>query len=316
MSAVCVPGDGGRVLRNRHLEDCVSDTCTGCHPCPEAHCAVCHREHATGACTGCLAVARRNLATIVALWPRLEAEARLGRQATHVGAGIPGGDALVLAAPGATLGGAHGQLAHRLATGLDVSHTNDELRTDPRPALAVLLKWESVWRARHGHLTDLPPTLDRVASYLGEHLHEVARDGSAALASFHDLAATARALEDVLSEGERPEVTRVPCWECGARLVKVYADQVSADHYRCPRCGEVYDRGRYDRAKHDHLASQGAERYVTVADAQAATGRPEKTIRTWAQRQLIATDRDPSTNRLLVWWPHVRAQHMAAGERK
>jgi hypothetical protein len=304
------------VLRGRHLQDCESDTCTGCQPCPEAHCAICQRTHDTGACAACLSVARRNLATITRLWPRLEAEAQLGRHATHVGAGIPGGDALVLATPGATEHGRHGQLSHRLATGLDVSHTNDELRTDPRPALAVLLKWESVWRARQGHATDLAPTLDRVASYLGEHLHDMARDGAAATACFYDLASTARALEDVLSEGERPEVTRVPCWECGARLVKVYADKASADHYRCPRCGEVYDRGRFDRAKHDHLASQGAERYVTVADAQVATGRPEKTIRTWAQRQLIATDRDPSTNRLLVWWPHVRAQHMAAGERK
>jgi hypothetical protein len=107
----CMPGEGGRVLRGRHLQDCESDTCTGCQPCPEAHCAICQRTHDTGACAACLSVARRNLATITRLWPRLEAEAQLGRHATHVGAGIPGGDALVLATPGATEHGRARQLS-------------------------------------------------------------------------------------------------------------------------------------------------------------------------------------------------------------
>lgn len=260
-------------------------------------------------------MARANLSSVVALTDRLDDEAVNGARALKVSTGIPGGDALALASPGAdTTGRAH-QLAHRLTYGLDTTHLYDELPGDPRPPLAVLVHWESYWRRKRHQPTDLEPTMGRVAGYLTDNLHHLATEG-AFVGFARDVARVVRALEDVLRDGERPERTRVPCWECGTRLVKVYADKASDDHWRCPRCAEVYDKGRYDRAKHDHLASQGAERYVSIADAVATIRRPEQTVRGWIRRGLVDAIRDPATGRMIVWWPHVRAQHSAAQERK
>lgn len=307
--------DGRRVIRNRHEDTCADGFCTGCEPCPEPHCQVCRRNHAADTCASCIAVVRTNLRNVAAMARRLDAEAQHGRRSLSVGTGVPGGDALVLASPGATTHGAAGQWAHRVTHGLDVTHTQDERRGDPRPPLAVLTRWESTWRNASGQPTDLAPTMGRVVSYLDTHLHRLAvRPEFVAFA--RDVAACVRSLEDVLRDGERPEVTRVPCWECGTRLVKVYADQAKDDHWTCPRCGERYDRGRFDRAKHDHLASRGAERYVSVADAVATIGRPEQTVRAWIRRGLVDVQRDNITGRLVVWWPHVRAQHMESQERK
>jgi len=313
----CVKGPvGQRLVRGRHVEDCADpEHCPGCQPCVEDHCNLCRRRHADTVCAECLAVVRNDLHTIHHLSARLMVEAKHGRRAYSSGNGVPGGDALVLAAPGASEHGYRAQLAHRLAYGLSVTHASEELHGDPTPPLSMLVRWETRFRISRDQPTDLQPTMDRVASYLDDHLHELVRDSR--FPEFaREVARSAHQLEDVLHEGVRPERTRVPCWECGTRLVKVYADQAAHDHWTCPHCGEHYDRGRFDRAKHDHLASKGAERYVSVPDAVATIGRPEQTVRAWIRRGLVDVARDPLTRRLLVWWPHVREQHRTAQERK
>jgi transposase-like protein len=243
-------------------------------------------------------VVRDHLSTIGELAPHLPDEAAHGARSLR--SDLPGGDALVLLTPGNYTGSLS---------------PNDERRNDPRPLLVVLNHWETWWRTRHHHPTRDPLTLGRTLDYLSAHLHRMAEDPAFPNLA-REVSRTRRQLENVLYDGVRPEVSRVPCWECGTRLVKEYGDTVAEDHWRCPKCGERYDRGRYDRAKHDHLASQGAERYVPVAIAVAAVGRPEQTVRAWIKRELVQARRDPVTGRLFVWWPDVRTAHLTTTRRR
>jgi hypothetical protein len=129
-----------------------------------------------------------------------------------------------------------------------------------------------------------------------------------------DLDRLLHSVENVLHAGHRPEVSRVPCLSCGTRLIKVWAETEEHDHWRCRVCGETYDHGRYERAKHDQLASRGAERFVPLTDAVAVTGRPDETVRRWVRLGYVATRRE--AGRLQVWWPHVREQHRTTPTRK
>jgi len=311
----CIFHGGLYVLANRHTDECADPMlCPGCQPCPEPHCDTCERTHAEGTCAMCVGVVRSNLRQVARLMGRLSAEARWGALAFKVGARVPGGDALVMASPGADIEGMHRQLARRLANDLDVSHTYDELRGDVQPPGARLLTWEAQWRKTLGQPTHRPGSPAMARWWLDDRLQAMARHHT--FPTFAKaVARLVRQMEDVLHEGERDQVSRVPCLDCGARLVKAYGNTVAEDHHVCPRCGQRYDAGRYQRAKHQHLASKGAERFVAIADAVAAIERPEQTVRAWIRRGLVDTARDPDTKRLLVWWPHVREQHLTAQQR-
>lgn len=297
----CTPGKGARlefrVLPDRHQDGCPGAGCTGCEPCPEPHCGTCKRDHADHTCAECLSMVRQTLHEIAVLTTHLGDEAVNGR--ASIRAELPGGDALVLLAPG----------NYRVT-----EHHPEHQRNDPRPVLVVLLYWVNWWRRtqRQGLLP--APSLGAARDYLDDHLHHIAVSTVFPRLA-RDLSRVLHQLENVLHDGVRPEVSRVPCWECGTRLVKVYGDTEREDHWTCPRCREVYDRGRYDRAKHDHLYSTGADRYVAVSDAVAAIGRPQQTVRTWINRGLVEVKRDPKTGRVWVWWPDVREQHLLAASR-
>lgn len=296
----CTGNQGVRVLRNRHHNQCPGDDCPGCLPCTEPHCLTCKTTHAEHTCPGCLAMARTNMDLTALLYDRLRAEAQQGRQALHTHNGVPGGEALVLLAPG-----------NYRARG---ERQPDEMPNDHNPPRVVLAHWAAWWQAHTGKRVDAT-TMHDLHSYLNGQLHRLAQHPAFPTLA-RDLARTVHHLEDVLHAGDRPEISKVPCWECGARLEKRYADTAARDYWQCPRCGERYDRGRYDRAKHDHLASKGAERYVLLADAGAAVGRSMRTVQTWARTGKVSTRRDPVSGRVYVWWPDVRAQHQAAGTRR
>lgn len=292
----------GRVLVGRHDDGCPGgpdhDGCHGCQLCPGPHCQRCHQAHATDVCAGCLGLIRVDLHSISTLADRLPTEAVVGRPAYHIHSGIPGGEAVVLLSPG--------------------HHDPHLAALEPRPPAVVLDHWAVHWWQALGSgepVVIKAPVVHSLVAYLDRVLSQLT-----GLASFldmaDDLATTVRRLEDVLHEGERPERSRVPCWECGTRLVKVYTAQVRSDHWLCPRCGELYDQGRYERAKHDHLASAGANRYVSVSDATVAIGRPAQTVRSWLRRGLVDTAKDPRTGRLQVWWPDVRNLHLSTGTRE
>ena len=308
-----------RLLVGRHLPACPGgqrDHCHGCQPCPEPHCRACTRTHAEDICAPCLAAVRADLHTLAALIPRLPTEATHGRGAYHSRADqVPGGDALTLAAPGTNDTDLDRALRYRLARNLDTTHAlDDAVPNDPRPPHTVLDSWALHWAAA---LPTTPPDPDTAAiiTYLNRRLHHLA-DHPEFCAMARDIAAAVHQLENVLHEGDRPQRSRVPCWECGTRLVKTYAATADHDHWTCPRCGEIYDHGRYERAQHQHLASAGADRYVAVRDAVTAIGRPTQTIRSWIRRGLVATSRDRSTGRLVVWWPDIRTLHRTTGTRR
>ena len=295
----CTVREGRRVVRHRHLDECPGEGCTGCLPCTQPHCRTCRHTHADTTCAACLAMARSNLADLAAMHHRLGEEATEGRTALHNHNGVPGGEALVLLAPGT-----YRPRGHRLP---------EERPNDANPPREVLAHWAGYWQAHTGQQVDAHSVND-LHSYLDGQLHRMAQAPTFPML-FRDLAQAVHHLEDVLHDGHRPETSRVPCWECGTRLEKRYGDTAAADHWVCPRCKERYDRGRYDRAKHDHLASEGAERYVLLADAVAAIGRSMKTVRTWMDRGLVTARRDPKTGRVFVWWPDVRSRHLEAATR-
>lgn len=292
----CTRSDqGGRVLRARHRDDCYDpDTCPGCLPCPDHHCAACRHEHAPTICPSCLLDTRTDLRMVGTLAPNLRVEAVNGRSAYAVRQDVPGGDALVMAGPGASPNVVRPQLG------------------DPIPPLSLLSAWVDTWQHVMHH-ESMPPVrdLDYAVEYLDRRLHMMADLHTGTyLVMARELATMRRRVEDVTHDGERADTSRVPCWECGARLVKVYAAKVGDDHWCCPRCGEMYDQHRYERALHDHLASNGAARMVYVTDATAAIGRPVQTVRAWIRTGRVETDRDPVTNRLRAWWPDVRSAHL------
>lgn len=303
----CIRGDRARiewrVLPGRHQDGCEDpDACSGCELCPEPHCQVCRRNHATTTCPTCLAMARTNLDAVACLVEELPYQAINGRQAFHQHHGIPGGDALVMLTP-ASPRREGGQLRPVYAE-----------PGDPRPPLDVLAYWVNRWADHQDQALQLHPTMSNTLSLLDGQLHRIA-DTHLFVHLARDLARVRVSLENVLHAGVRPDLSRVPCLSCGTRLVKVWADQEARDHWRCPSCWELYDQGRYERAKHDQLASRGADRFVPISDAIAVTGRPEQTVRAWMRQGLVAVRRDPA-GRLLVWWPDVRDKHRATPTRK
>jgi len=185
---------------------------------------------------------------------------------------------------------------------------------DPRPPLDVLTYWANLWAETNGPRTPYPPTMARLQDHLDHQLHHIAATPHFPPMA-RDLSRLRASLENVLHAGDRPELSRVPCLVCGARLVKVWGAEEKQDHWRCPSCRELYDQGRYERAKHDQLASRGAERFVPVSDAIAVTGRPEQTVRAWMRQGMVAVRRDQA-GRLQVWWPHIREKHRSTPTRR
>lgn len=300
----CDRGPGGRVLPGRHLDSCPG-SCPGCQPCPRAHCQVCRRAHAETTCPSCLALARLNLALVGELHSHLPAQAWLGRQAWRSRDDLLGGDATVMLAPAAPSWDAG-----------RVIPVTVELPHDPRPPLDVLAYWINRW---HGwtHDSRTLPTHDMswAVDYLNLQLYRIGQSPWMPGLG-RDLGAVVHQLENVLHAGDRPDVSTVPCWDCGARLHKIWTDRADRDHWRCPTCGQLYDQGRYERAQHDQLAARGADRYVPLADAAHATGRSEQTIRNWQGLGLIESRRSPSSGRIEVWWPDVRERDLSTPTRR
>jgi hypothetical protein len=249
-------------------------------------------------------MARLNLALVGELVSHLPDQAILARATYRAHDDLLGGDATVMLTPA--------------STSWPADHTRPvavELPTDVRPPLDVLTVWVNRWKARTSHsYRPNPPGLAWAVEHLASQLHLIGQtDLFAPMA--RDLSSVVHQLENVLHAGERPDVSSVPCWDCGSQLHKIWTDQPAHDHWRCPACGQLYDQGRYERAQHDQLASRGADRYVPLTDAASATGRSEQTIRNWRALGLIESRRSPSSGRVEVWWPDVRQRHLTVATR-
>lgn len=238
---------------------------------------------------------------------------RLLVQAVHLAADreMPGGDAMVmLAAVASPEAWAHQVDAfERVGVWPDLAH-----EVDREPPLQLMLFWSEQWRYERNATTDLRPTLATEAGFLRRCLDWAWQNEP----RFEDFAADigrARGrIEGLLRAGTRPERTAVPCIDidCDSQplLVKVYGRRAIDDRYRCPKCRRGYDAADFARAKHQRLASEGAARWVSLADAVAALDRPEKTLRRWVAENRAASCCEVGTHRLLVWWPDIRSLHV------
>ncbi|UIU47081.1 hypothetical protein [Microcystis phage MinS1] len=227
-----------RVTR-RHADGCPDhpdaphnlDHCPGrdgCQPCDHPHCVICRREHLTPSdpttCPECLGKIRRDLEEILwscrhLRWQATRA-ARNGRLAAA--APIPGGDALVIYA----------------RAGADLpdltwsKHLDDDHHAqDPIPVMLPLATWDTQWRRHFGHPTPAAPSVAGIVRYLIDHLTDMARttDGPDWVGFTTGVAALRRQLDAVLHDEQDPE-RGVPCFECGDRLERQFADPQRCRH--------------------------------------------------------------------------------------
>jgi hypothetical protein len=315
-----------RVVAGRHAVPCACDDREiGCLPCPETHCVCCGKAHAKAACVDCLDDARSDLQAINAMSSSLPAEAAVkGVQS----------EAMMLAGPAAdpeawqhvAMSAIRGRLCRCMSrrqlcpalfgkTCPDAEYLEDN-RDEVHP-LYVLGEWEQRWRVFLNHPTDALVTVESAARYLDMQIGYMADQVEPEFDKFAGELRVCRVrLEDVIREGEREERSHVPCVECGTRLVKVFAERVEDDHWRCPRCWREYKGDEYARAQHFHMEDERADRFVKVSVALGMIDRPEQTLRTWMANGDVKTDRDTETGAILVWWPDVRDRNRDTPRRK
>lgn len=291
-----VASDQPRVVPNRHELDCADDECRGCQPCEHAHCRVCGRNHADGTCPACLAEVRDDLAEIVRMCESLPEEVE------HRGIN---GEAMVLLGPVAD----PEARGHRIASAGVGRAWVDEADHEQHP-LTVLGTWSMVYAEEFDHDQAECITVINAADYLDRNLTYAGDWPHAEFADFaRDLRKSRAHMERVLHDGEQVERTKVPCLDDGTLLEVRYAKKADDDRHVCPKCRRRYDDGEYALAKAEWLSSEGAERFVLVIDAASAIGRSEQTVRTWAKREVVQSQRNEATGRLEVWWPDVRDEH-------
>lgn len=197
---------------------------------------------------------------------------------------------------------------------VDLSHLNDEPENPDADLLTSLLFWSEDFRKRAGSAMPHRPSIASEASWLRSAVpwvydHEPKWQDFAA-----DVNDVRVAMENLLSAGVRSTRTRVPCLDCGTRLIRVYQPQAAHDYHKCPWCKRRYDKPAFDRAKADHFASRPAEKFVRLQDARDLICdkdrpdgcRPARTFRKWLSDGLIRTRRDPLTGLVWCWWPDVR----------
>lgn len=251
--------------------------------------------------------AARHLTQIVHMYADLSTEA-VNRASSK---DMPGGDAMVLLAPGADLAAYKYRQMSAIMGRIDVPI--DDTEGDPDPVLMVLAYWANELRAERGEITDLPPTITRCADYIRQSLDWAFSDQAGEFDTeglLTDLARLRTRMEAVLKQGYRPDRTEVPCLteDCEATLNKEWHSQAKYDGYRCPQCQRFYDYDAFIRARADQLASRGAERFVPKQDAIDAIPRSNETVRKWIESGKVTTEN--RSGQVWVWWPDIRQLHL------
>lgn len=279
--SVCkfVTSDQPRVLPGRHTTDCAGETCAGCLPCVETHCAVCRRAHAANVCAECVAATRDDLHTIAALCDALPEETE------HRGVN---GEAMMLLGPSADPEAWRNRAMSAMRGRLDDAYLED-CRDEQHPTW-VLGTWEQAWRDHLDQPTDLTATLPRLVAYLDRQLHVMAEEQEVPFEDFaRDLRGCRGHLEDVLHDGEQRE-TGAPCPACREQgepcppaLVLDRDDRDPTgvgDKWRCIRCKTWWSEADYRlRVGEDHIDHADE---LTAADMAVRTRVPAGTLRRWA----------------------------------
>lgn len=264
---------GQRVLSGRHGDDCSGTTCSGCQPCTQRHCIVCHRGHCDDAtpqtCPECVGAVREHLTAIVDMAERLEDEATHTHADGRLNTGPLGGDAMVMLAAGRYLP------ASQLSP--------DDLSSDPLPPLLILATWEDDWRIELGHGGGPRATVWRCADYLGTHLTMMAQRHLAFDEFAADVAALRGRMEAVLHDGDRPEKAEAVCLKCSGTLIRPVTERGVSDYWHCTGCRRQLSIEDYNLALRQFTEAHLA----TAAALSTRLGVEAATIRQWASRDHI-----------------------------
>lgn len=220
-----------RTLDARHLEECTSDECRGCLPCPMDHCRVCGIAHAEQTCAACVGSVRDDLAEIVRLYASLPEEVEV-KGVDH--------EALSLLGPVADPE-ARGHLRASVAAGrlpadaegfVPRDKAGNEL-PDPSP-LWTLGTWAMMYRDAFEHTepSDVA-TVAGEARYLDAHLTEAGNEPWVPFEQFaQDVRACVAHMERVLHDGEQIE-RGAPCPTCAKPLQRRYGGSAKDDRWVC-----------------------------------------------------------------------------------
>lgn len=202
-------------------------------------------------CRACVADVRTHLGAIEAAYALLpELLDALGSNAPQPGRGrtaerpMPGGDVLVLLAPGSSA-------AERMRAWLrdperDPDWDQDDRPADPPSVAYELGRHEDDWRRLRGEpAATADATVGSAAGYLHLRLSWAARRHPGFAEFALELAILRRRVERAAGLDDRPERAGVPCFGCGGDLERRYGHQGREDDWTCSRCGRVYDPPAY-----------------------------------------------------------------------
>lgn len=252
---------------------------------------------------------------------------------------MPGGEAMVALAPvGSPYEWGENVAAEEfyhlsICNRLDHSrcHYAESEDDEGEPPLQTLLFWSEQWRAEAGYSLDRRPTISTEANFIRGSL-DWAWDNEMHWDDFaKDVRKARQRLENLLLAGERAE-RGVPCLydECrGVRLVRKMVPARSDEgekiwrrsDWHCPRCKRTWDEDRYAAmvtAANEAAKIEDIDGEVWCTDEYAArqVGRSVKTIRTWVNREQVATVCILAGRRLkFVSLSDVRARHEEASRR-
>lgn len=109
-----------------------------------------------------------------------------------------------------------------------------------------------------------------------------------------------------------PRCPNLWCWSV-APPIEVTASDERDDTWKCPACKHRFDAAAVRRAHAKQLRSEGAARWVRLADAVSILrkqGWRDDTIRDWADGEQVEVATD-DTGSLFVWWPDIWRRHLA-----
>lgn len=234
-----VTRDQPRVVKNRHMADCDGTCVIGCLPCSDAHCRVCGRVHAEGACAECLSATREALHAIGTMCDALPAEVK------HRGVE---GEAMMLLGPSADPE-ARGHLEASIAAGRVPVDYLDRADGELHP-LFVLGTWDMCWRDALEH--DEPAERLTVRSAIGYLDMQMTYMAGFEHVPFEDFARDVRQcqahLESVLHDKSQGDLANVDCFECGSRIERKLTKTGFEDHWTCQRCRQTYTYAEYNFA--------------------------------------------------------------------
>lgn len=220
----------------------------------ELRCGVCRHRLGTDeatTCRACVADVRAHLDAVehaYALLPALLVG--LGSNAPQPGGGraserpLPGGDVLVLLAPGSSA--LERWRAWRADPDRDPDWDQDDRPGDPPSAAYALGRWEDDWRrVRREPAAAGPHTVPGAAAYLHLRLAWAARRHPGFAEFTADLTALRRRIEVAARLDDRPERAGVPCFDCRGELERPYGHNGRDDDWTCRRCRRVYDPPAY-----------------------------------------------------------------------